>query len=132
MLCLERKKVYILYSVKTCLMHYIACSPCCSRLELLSTDGDKKPDEDAKAKDRKSVRKPAAEKGPEEKKAKNIRLPQEVRGPGGTTSGKGHGERSRLQLLFKLGGPENLSILAVNVLGANVLAVNRPLPLCTA
>ena len=34
-----------------------------------------------------------------------------------------HGERSRLQLLFKLGGTENMSILAVNV-----LAVNRPLP----
>ena len=36
----------------------------------------------------------------------------------------GHGERSRLQLHFKLGGQENSLILAVNV-----LAVNRPVPL---
>ena len=36
----------------------------------------------------------------------------------------GHGERSCLQLLFKLGGRENLSILAVNV-----WAVNCPLTL---
>ena len=36
----------------------------------------------------------------------------------------GHGERSRLQLLFKLGSAENLSILAVNALAVNVLAVN--------
>ena len=40
-----------------------------------------------------------------------------------------HRERSRLQLLFKLGGAENLSILAVNALAVNVLAVNRPLSL---
>ena len=31
----------------------------------------------------------------------------------------GHGERSRLQLLFKLGGTKNISILAVNVLAVN-------------
>ncbi len=37
-----------------------------------------------------------------------------------------HGKRSRLHLLFKLEGPENLSILAVNI-----LAVNRPLPIHT-
>ena len=37
---------------------------------------------------------------------------------------QGHEERSRLQLHFKLGGPENLSILAVHVLAVNVLAVN--------
>ena len=28
----------------------------------------------------------------------------------------GHGERSRLQLLFKLAGTENMQILAVNIL----------------
>ena len=32
---------------------------------------------------------------------------------------RGHGERSRLQLLFKLGGTENMLILAVNVLAVN-------------
>ena len=41
----------------------------------------------------------------------------------------GHGERSRLELLFKLGGTENasenLSILAVNTLAVNALAVNN-------
>ena len=42
-----------------------------------------------------------------------------------------HGERSRLQLHFQLGGPENTQILAVNLLAVNVLAVNRPLPLHT-
>ena len=36
----------------------------------------------------------------------------------------GHGERSRSQSLFKLGGTENLSILAGNALDVNVLAVN--------
>ena len=35
----------------------------------------------------------------------------------------GHGERSRLQLRFKLGGAENLSILAVNVLAVNSVTV---------
>ena len=34
-------------------------------------------------------------------------------------AGYGHGERSRSQLLFKLGGTENMSILAVNVLAVN-------------
>ena len=37
---------------------------------------------------------------------------------------QGRGERSRSQLHFKLGGAENLSILAVNALAVNVLAVN--------
>ena len=41
----------------------------------------------------------------------------------------GHGERSRSQLLFELGGPENIQILVVNFLAVNVLAVVRPLPL---
>ena len=33
------------------------------------------------------------------------------------------------QLLFKLGGPENMQILVVNLMAVHVLAVNRPLPL---
>ena len=41
-----------------------------------------------------------------------------------------YGERSRLQLLFKLQGAQRLSNLAGNVLAVNVLAVNRPSPLC--
>ena len=32
----------------------------------------------------------------------------------------GHGERSRSQLHFQLGGPENVQILAVNLLAVNV------------
>ena len=35
---------------------------------------------------------------------------------GGGEPASGHGERSRSQLLFKLGGTENMRILAVNVL----------------
>ena len=38
--------------------------------------------------------------------------------------GAGHGERSRSWLQFKLGGTENLSILVVNAMAFNVLAVN--------
>ena len=51
-------------------------------------------------------------------------------GDGGTFKmqfpGRGHGERSRSELLFKIGGTENLSILVANVLVVNVLDVNRP------
>ena len=53
-----------------------------------------------------------------------------VHGPGhGRDDGHrrdGHGERSRSELHFKLGGTvtENLSILAGNALAVNVLAVN--------
>ena len=36
----------------------------------------------------------------------------------------GHGERSRSQLHFTLGGTENLSILSVNASAVNVLAVH--------
>ena len=40
---------------------------------------------------------------------------------------KGHGERSRSQLLLKLAGSEIMPILAVNVLAVNSLAVNGAL-----
>ena len=40
---------------------------------------------------------------------------------------RGHGERSRLQLLFKLAGRGNMLILAVNALAVNTLAVNGAL-----
>ena len=53
------------------------------------------------------------------------------RGPGrparSTGMSSGHGERSRSQLHFQLGGAENLSILVVNALAVNVLAVNSVL-----
>ena len=42
--------------------------------------------------------------------------------PLGLGGGDGHGERSRLQLLFEY--TENLSILAVNALAVHLLAVN--------
>ena len=42
----------------------------------------------------------------------------------GAGGDRGHGERSRLQLHFKFGGAEDLSILAVNALAVNVLAVD--------
>ena len=39
-----------------------------------------------------------------------------------------HGERSRLQLLFKLAGTENMLILAVNVLAVNFWLLTVPSP----
>ena len=54
------------------------------------------------------------------------RVPAQLAGRWGQSSARraSHGERSRTYLHFKLGGTENLSILAVNALAVNVLAVN--------
>ena len=51
---------------------------------------------------------------------------EEVPDPGQVP--EGHGERSRLQLPFKLGGTENISILAVNVLTVNFWLLSGPSP----